>query len=231
MTFDGVEIKIEKKNIKNIHLVVYPPDGRVRCSVPFYLPENELITFLSSRIVWIKSKQKEIVEKHKKNTREFISGETHYLFGKPFILEIITSRETPKIEIDTTTLKMTVSPSMQKAQRAGFLFNFYKPELHLRISSMIEKWLSTMKEDKASVTWSIDTMRRQWGKCFPYKRNIVLNLMLARVPLQCVEYVLVHELVHLKIHGHGKDFKAAMDYYLPDWRSRKKVLNSFPSLL
>ena len=231
MIIDGIEIKIEKKKIKNIHLAVYPPDGRVRCSVPFFLPEEKIISFLSSKLSWIKLKRKEIISKAEKNSRNFESGETHYLFGKPLQLTVTLTRDTPKIEVRDNLLDMWVFPNMQRDQRAGFLFNFYRKEMMPRIEILMEKWRPVMGEDSRPVVWKIDTMRRQWGKCYPLKRNIVLNLMLARTPIECLEYVVVHELLHLKIHGHGKDFKLAMTKLLPDWRKRKALLNSFPSLL
>lgn len=231
MTIDGIEIKLERKNIKNIHLTVYPPDGRVRCSVPFYLPEEKVISFLSSRLSWIKEKQKDLIEKSRIQIREFQTGEIHYLFGKPYNLEIISTKDVAKIELSEDKIQMWVFSHMHKAERAGFLFKFYQQQLKPKIEELMKKWLGIMREDIRPVEWSVETMRRQWGKCYPLRRRIVLNLMLARTPLVSLEYVIVHELVHLKIHGHGKDFKAEMNRFLPDWRHRKRLLNSFPSIL
>lgn len=228
---EDIEIKIEKKRIKNIHLAVYPPDGRVRCSVPFQIGSSEIESFLKSRVNWIKEKRQDVIDKAGSSIRNFETGETHYLFGKPYFLKILPTREMSRVEIKESTMEMHIYPGMKKGERAGFLLGYYKRRLERKIEEMAGIWLERMGEKQKPLIMEVESMKRQWGKCYPFKRRILLNLMLARVPLVCVEYVLVHELVHLKVHGHGRDFKAKMDEYLPDWRIRKKLLNSFPSLI
>lgn len=224
------EIEINRKKIKNIHLAVLPPTAKVRISVPWHYSDKATREYLESKLPWIREAVKKIKATVSKNYREFVSGEIHNLFGKDYTLQIIHSKETPSITITSNEVIMKCYPKMDKNERAAFLFNFYKNELTKQLEPLLVKWLNRMKEDGLKVEYGIDNMPRQWGKCYPMRRKIVFNLFLARVPLECIEYVVVHELNHLKIHGHGKDFKSRMDYFLPDWKIRRKSLNDFPSL-
>lgn len=224
------EVEVERKNIKNLHLSVYPPDGRVHLSAPAHLSDWDISTFLFSKLAWIRKQRESVLTQHRQDAREFVTGESHYLFGERYLLELKEADGKPKVKVTNGGIDMLVTPGMTKAERSALLYTYYRRLLLVELNEMIERWRPVMDESGVPIYWSVDMLLRKWGQCFKKERRIVFSLLLARVPRRCIEYVVVHELAHLKVHPHNDDFHALLDRYLPDWRSRKQELDNFIAL-
>lgn len=225
MKVGDIDIQVERKDIKNTHLSVFPPDARVHISAPKYLSDYDILSYAVSKMGWIRKQRALILAQARQTQREYVSGENHYLFGTRYILNVKEKAGRPAIELNNVNMNMCVKPGSDEEKRQALLRSFYKIQLQEQLHIFINKWLPLMEEDK--VEWSIRAMKTKWGSCCPEKRKILFNLELARVPLNCIEYVVVHELVHLKERHHDKKFKALMTLYLPEWEKTKKELNEF----
>lgn len=229
MELNGIEIAVERKNIKNLHLAVYPPDAHVHVSSPKYLDDNDIRSFIISKWDWIEEKRKEVLEQARQTERNYVSGETYYHLGQRYRLLV---EEKPRcahtINKQGDWLVMTVQPETTTEHRAEVLREWQRGELKALLSELVAEWSDKMEE--ADVTWEVKLMRSQWGSCINKKRHLIFNLELARVPRSCIEYVVVHELVHLRATNHNKVFEAILTHYLPQWRKARKELNDFIAL-
>lgn len=229
MKLNGIEIAVERKEIKNLHLAVYPPDAHVHVSSPKYLDDNDIRSFVVSKWDWIVEKRKEVLEQARQTERNYISGETYYHLGQRFRLRV---EEKPRCAHTITKqgdwLVMTVQPETTTEHRAEVLREWQRSELKALLSDMVMEWSNQMGE--SNVTWEVKQMRSQWGSCMGKKRHLIFNLELARVPRSCIEYVVAHEMTHLKVTNHNKMFEAILTHYLPQWRMRRKELNDFIAL-
>lgn len=228
MIVSNIDIAVEYKKIKNIHLAVYPPDGRVHVSAPDYITEDDLRAYLLSKTSWILQQQKEILEQERETRREYVSGENHYLFGKRYILRVKEEDAPPRVEKTQKYLNLYIRPGALREKRQEVLHEYYRQKLHEKLDELFPKWKEIMKED--NFTWKILAMKTQWGSCMEKKREIRMNLALARVPVECIEYVIVHEMAHLKVRLHNKMFETLLTTYMPSWRKLKQQLNSFVSV-
>lgn len=225
------EIDVEYKSIKNIHLTVYPPDGRMRISVPEHMSEGEVSLLLYSRLDWLREKAASVNTQERQTDREFVTGENHYLFGERYLLKVIQHKFLPpNIKVGTKLMEMYVRPGTTLADKQELMFAFYRFNLRKELKKLIAKWAAKMGEDQKSFSYSIVLMQKQWGSCSTVKRKIIFNLLLARVPIRCVEYIVVHELIHLKVHQHNQAFTVHLKNTMPDWKARKKELDEFPAL-
>lgn len=229
MKLNGIEIAVERKDIKNLHLAVYPLDAHVHVSSPKYLDDNDIRSFVVSKWDWIEEKRKEVLEQARQTKRNYISGETYYHLGQRYRLRV---EEQPRCAHTITKqgnwLVMTVHPKTSIEHRAEVLREWQRSELKALLSDMVAEWSNQMGE--TNVTWEVKQMRSQWGSCIGKKRHLIFNLELARVPRSCIEYVVVHELVHLRVTNHSKVFEAILTHFLPQWRQRRKELNHFIAL-
>ncbi len=224
------EIEVEHKRIKNIHLSVYPPDGRVHISVPDYMKDDEVSVYLYTKLPWIRKQREAVLAQERQDEREYVSGESHYLKGRRYLLKVIPSTERAHIVKKVKYLEMYVRSDATTERRKTLMEEFYRAELCSVLESFVVKWSEAMSEHPSTFAWSILHMQKQWGSCITSARKIQFNLLLARLPLRCIEYIVVHEMVHLKNHHHNKDFIAMLDKYLPDWQLRKKELDEFIAL-
>lgn len=225
MKVGDIEIQVERKDIKNTHLSVFPPDARVHISAPKYLTDYDILSYAVSKIDWITKQREIILAQNRQTRREYVSGENHYLFGTRYILNVKEEDVRPSITINNVNMNMVIRPGSDKTKKRELLRKFYKAELQTQINTFVNKWLIILEEE--TVDCSIRTMKTKWGSCKPDDRKIFFNLELARVPLNCIEYVVVHELMHLKERHHDKHFQSLMTEYLPDWQKTKKQLNDF----
>ena len=224
------EIEVERKEIKNIHLAVYPPDGRVHVSIPISMKEDDLNMFLYSKLSWIRQKYEEVINQDRQAVRDFVTGESHFLFGRRYLLKVLPTTGKAHIEKKMKYLEMYVRLDATKVHKQEVMDEFYRTEICAVLDSLMNKWIKNMEEDSQPINWSVLLMKRQWGSCITEERKIQFNLLLARVPLRCVEYIVVHEMVHLKVHEHNNDFTLLLSKYLPDWAMRKKELDQFVAL-
>lgn len=221
----GITIDIQKKSIKNMHLAVLPPDGKVRVSAPMYLSDESIAMFVRTKLGWIKKQQEKFALQLRQSEREFISGETLYVFGKQFFLRVMYSYKGNSLVLNGNEAVLTVRKESTARQREAFVNEWYRDLLKEKISIYLPKWeqITGLYCD----SWQTKYMTTRWGTCNTNTRKIWFNLQLAKKPIECLEYVILHELAHLKVKNHGKDFIAILDMYMPYWRETKKLLNDF----
>jgi len=226
MRIDDIDIEVEFKHIKNTHLAVYPPDGRVHVSAPDYLTEDDVRSYVVSKWDWILKQRREIVATARQTPREYVSGESYYHFGQRFRLRVVEQpRCAHSITKQGNLLIMTVQPGTTTENRALVMREWQRAELKTLLTDMVASWAAKVNEE--NVTWEVKQMSTQWGSCIEKKRHLIFNLELARVPKGCIEYVVVHELTHLKVKNHNKLFSAFMTQRLPRWQERRTELNNF----
>ena len=229
ITIQNIAVEVERKMIRNMHLSVYPPDGRVHLSMPLFLTEADARSFLLKKWQWICRNRDKVLSQARQTQREYISGESHYLFGTRYMLlvEHITSGAN-SIDIQGNKLIMRCRPTATRDNRKAQLHEWYRAHLRTMLTNMVDKWTEQLGE--AKVEWTIKQMRTEWGSCIARKRHLVFNLDLARVPVDCVEYIVVHELTHLAVQNHGPAFQALMTQRLPNWKTTRQQLNDFIAL-
>lgn len=223
MIIDGIDIQVEYKPIKNTHLAVYPPDGRVHVSAPDYLTEDDVRSYVVSKWDWIIRQRTVIAETPRQTERQFVSGESHYLFGTRYYLKVeeISSGQS-EIVIQGTKMMMRLN---KVSNRRALMQDFYRTKLKNFLEEVISKWMVLLSI--SNFTWQIKMMKTQWGSCTKKSRILLFNLELARVPKECIEYVVVHELTHLTVPSHNRVFETLMTERLPRWREIRKQLGDF----
>ena len=220
-----IEVQLIKKNIKNLYLSVLPPDGRVRISAPAKMDDEAIRLFVVSRLPWIKKQRAKFQNQKRQPEREFVSGESHYLWGERYLLNVIyTNKRKQGVEVrNKTYLDLFVRENSDKEQRQKVMREWYRRELKAIIPSVIQKWEPVMGVKVQD--WGVKLMKTKWGSCNTAARRIWLNLELAKKNPACLEYIVVHEMVHLLERLHNEHFLAYMDEFLPNWRSIKAELN------
>lgn len=226
MNIDGLEIELESKPIKNMHLSVYPPDGRVHLSIPDYLSEADARSYVISKWEWIRKQQDEIAAQARQTTREYVSGENHYFFGVRYRLKVInTTSGANGIDVSGNLMTMRVRTGSTLERRAELMTEWYREQLKTFLGPLVDRWTSKLEEP--NVSWQVKEMKTMWGSCGVKRRSLLFNLELARVPKECIEYVVVHELTHLRVQNHSKVFEALLTQRLPNWRNLRMQLNDF----
>ncbi|MDD3632099.1 MAG: SprT family zinc-dependent metalloprotease [Atribacterota bacterium] len=222
----GIEIEVKKKNIKNMHLSVLPPDGKVRISAPLRIKDEAIRLFAITKIGWIRKQITKFENQPRQTEREYIGGESHYVWGRRYRLEInYYNHGRNNVEIRGNRLILTVREVSSKEQREMLMTEWYRKLVKEKALELIGKWGKIIGVKAQSV--QVRNMLTRWGSCNVRKVRICVNLQLAKKPVECLEYVVVHELVHLLEKGHNSIFVGYMDEYLPDWRIRKNILNGF----
>lgn len=224
MKIRGVEVLVLQKKIKNLHLNVLPPNGMVRVSVPLGMSEDAIHTFLATRLLWIKKQQAKFKGQERQTSRKYLGGESHYFLGKRYRLEVVYIDDKSKVEIkNKKKIVLSIRPGSDTKKREQVLQNWYRNELRQVLDPLIKKW-----QEKIGVQvdfWGIKRMKTKWGSCNEKAKRILLNLELIKKPKSCIEYVVVHELVHILERTHSDKFVRLMDEYLPKWRDEKDELN------
>lgn len=227
LTVSGIDVQVVRKPIKNLHLGVYPPDGRVRVSAPMHLSDDNVRLAIISKLGWIRKKQAHFTAQPRQSRREMVSGETHFVFGRRYRLDVVERVGRHEVEIKNNSwLTLYVNPGTTRENRAKALDDWYRALLKERVPPLIEKWQPVMGVDVAE--WRVRKMKTRWGTCNIGARRIWLNLELAKKPPECLQYIVVHEMVHLLERYHNDNFRAHMDRFLPQWRLHRDVLNSSP---
>ena len=219
----GLDINIERKDIKNLHIGVYPPNGRVRVAAPLHIDDEAVRLAVITRLSWLKRQIKSFQEQRRESKREMLSGESHYFLGKRYLLDVLYDSQKHYVVLQHSKIELHIRPNTTTENRYKLLQEWYRKELNKIVSKLIEKW-----EKRINVklnNWQIKRMRTKWGSCNIEKKSILINLHLARVSVECIEYIIVHEMVHLLERHHNDNFKMYMDRFLPEWRERKDTLN------
>lgn len=214
------------KDIKNVHLSVYPPDGRVRISAPSRMKLDTIRVFALSKLTWIKQQQKKLREQERETPREFIQRESHYVWGKRYLLVVKEADEAPLIELTPSRMLLRVRPETDETKRQEIVDAWYRDQLKRAVVPLLARW-----EPRIGVTVNqvfVQRMRTKWGSCNPRSGNIRLNTDLAKKPRECLEYIVVHEMVHLLEPTHNARFVALMDQFMPKWQHHRQTLNKLP---
>jgi hypothetical protein len=223
----GLPVQIVRKQIRNLHLGVYPPNGRVRVAVPARVTDQAVRLAVISRLGWIKRQRARFEEQPRQARREMVSGESHYYLGRRYRLRVVfrpgRAHVAPR---GRTMLEVQVPKGAGPEQRERVLLRWYRSRLRDLIPPLLEKWTRTLGVSVPA--WRIKRMKTRWGSCSAESRRIWVNLELAKKPAQCLEYIVVHELCHLFERRHTDRFTALMDEHLPRWRSYRQELNSTP---
>lgn len=223
-SISGLEIDVLRKNVKNLNLRVYPSDQKIRVSVPRFTPENAVIRFVEEKIPWIKKHLSRQTRKSQKPTLKFITRETHPVWGNMAELNIQERNKPPAVTFNENgTLFMGVRPGTGTSKKAAVLREWYRAELKKAIPTLIEKWEPRMGVSVKE--FGVKKMKTRWGSCNIRDRRIWLNLELAKKKPALLEYVVVHEMIHLLERLHNQRFYAFMDEFLPNWKSLKNELN------
>lgn len=227
MEISGLQLQLNRKDIKHLHISVLPPDGRIRVSAPEKMTETSIRMAVISRIPWIKKQRRDFENQPRQSEREFVSGECHYLWGKRYRLNVNITVTNNKVKADASgKIQLSVKETATLENKITLLDNFYRSELKSRIETLLPIWQT--KIDVEANSWGVKKMKTKWGSCNISAKRIWLNLELAKKPPECLEYILVHELVHLHERHHNERFKTFMNKHLPDWRERRDLLNNMP---
>ena len=220
---NGISVEIIKKNIKNMHLYVQPPDGKVQVSAPKHLSDESILMFVRTKIGWIRKQQEKFKNQPRQTERQYVSGESFYVLGKQYYLQVEYSYKGNSLVLFGDKAILTVRKGSTPKQRESFVREWYREILKAEIEKYLPKWekITGLYCD----SWQTKYMTTRWGTCNTNSRKIWFNLQLAKKPIECLEYVILHELAHLKIKGHNKEFVALLDKYMPYWRDTRKLLN------
>lgn len=220
-------VDVVRKDIKNLHLAVYPPEGRIRVATPLRIDDEAVRLFVISKIPWIKKHQVNLRSQERQSAREYVSGESHYFNGKRYLLNVIYQESAPKVEIrNKTYIDLYVREGYSQGQCRKVMAEWYRSELKKHIPDMISKWQKIVKVHVNE--WGTKQMRTKWGTCNIPAKRIWLNLELAKKPLHCLEFIVLHEMVHLLERHHNDKFIGYMDKFMPNWRFYKEELNRYP---
>jgi predicted metal-dependent hydrolase len=223
----GLPVQIVRKPIRNLHLGVYPPNGRVRVAVPTRVSDEAVRLAVIGKLGWIKRQRARFAAQPRQTRREMVSGESHYFLGRRYRLRVAYRPGQGRIlERGRTILELQVPPGADLEERERVLLRWYRRRLRELVPPLLNKWQRILGVTLAD--WRIRRMKTKWGTCSVDARRIWLNLELAKKPVQCLEYILAHELCHLLERHHTERFTALMDRHLPQWRSRRQELNSAP---
>jgi predicted metal-dependent hydrolase len=227
LTVGGIRVSVVRKEIKNLHLGVYPPDGRVRVAVPLTVSDAAVRAAVIGKLRWIHRQQAAFVAQERQSRREMVSGESHYFLGRRYRLSVVTTYEASGVVLrNRAFMELRVRPELTAEQREREFQRWYRQSLRELAAPLMAKW-----QDALGVTvhdWGIKKMKTRWGSCNARARRVWLNLELAKKPPECLEYLIVHELVHLLVRHHDERFHALMDRHLPKWRAIRKTLNAAP---
>lgn len=219
----GITVKVVRKSIKNLHIGVYPPDGMVRVAAPSRMSMEAIRLALTGKLGWIKKHQTKCVAQVRQPPREFITGENHFFMGQRYELVILPHNGRPRIELRHSFIEMYLPSDSSITYREALLYHWYRQQMKKQIPELLDKWqqIIGVHIDECG----IKRMKTKWGTCNIKARRIWLNLELIKKPVHCIEYIIVHELVHLLERLHNDRFKGLMDMYLPAWRQYKAELN------
>jgi predicted metal-dependent hydrolase len=221
-----VSIEVTRKDIKNVHLSVYPPDGRVTLAAPLATRLELARAYAISKLGWIRDQQKKLVGQAREAPRKFITRESHYLWGRRHLMHVEYCDAKPSVALDHKRIVLKVRTGSDEAKRAKVIHDWHKELLHEAVPPLIRKW-----ESKLGVkvqAYFLQRMKTKWGGCNHRAGRIRLNTELVKKPKDLLEYVIVHEMAHLLDSKHSKQFQAILDKHYPSWRDARKELNDLP---
>jgi len=221
-----IAVDVVFKDIKNIHLSVYPPDGKVRIAAPSRMDLDTLRIFAVSKLAWIKQQQRKLREQARETPREFLDRESHFLWGTRYLLKVIEADAAPTVALTPGALVLRVRSGTSEDKRQAIIAAWYRRQLKEAATELIARWEAILGVRAGRVF--VQRMKTRWGSCNPDSRTIRLNSELAKKPVQCLEYIVAHELTHLLERHHNARFKTLLDNNMPQWAQYRDLLNSLP---
>jgi len=227
LTISGITVEVVRKAIKNLHLGVYPPNGRVRVAAPEAMGDEAIRLAVIGKLGWIKKRQTGFAEQERQSLREYVTGETHYYRGKRYRIKVVYQNGPALVSISRlSTINLYVQVGSDTAQRERLLYDWYRCRLKEMVPELLEKWERIIGVEAAA--WDVKRMKTKWGTCNVEARRIWLNLELVKKPVHCLEYIIAHELVHLLERNHNDRFTALMGQFMPLWSQYREELNRGP---
>lgn len=222
----GIAVDVVLKDIKNVHLSVYPPTGKVRISAPKRMSLDTIRVFAISKLGWIKQQQKKLRGQERETLREYLNRESHYVWGKRYLLKVVEEHGPPRVELNHSKMILRVAPGADHDARHATVARWYREQIRGAMPDLIAEWEPVIGVTVKQVF--VRKMKTKWGSCNPATRTIRLNTDLVKKPRECLEYIFVHEMVHLLEPTHNASFVALMEHLMPQWRSRRAQLNQLP---
>jgi predicted metal-dependent hydrolase len=222
----NLAVDVVQKDIKNVHLSVHPPNGRVRIAAPLRMSMNTIRVFAISKLDWIKEQQRKLREQEREPVREYLDRESHYVWGKRYLLEVVEADQAPAVELKHNKLLLHVRPGTGDDRRETIVETWYREQVRGEAPDLIAKWEPLM--DVSVTRFFVQRMKTRWGSCNPRTHSIRLNTDLAKKPRECLEYIVVHEMLHLLEPTHNARFVALMDRFMPRWHFHREMLNRLP---
>ncbi|HEU0179597.1 MAG TPA: SprT family zinc-dependent metalloprotease [Blastocatellia bacterium] len=222
----GISVEVVKKDIKNIHLSVYPPAGRVRISAPLRMNFETIRVFAISKLDWIRRQQRKLQEQERETPREYLDRESHYVWGKRYLLKVASNDEAPAVELERNRMLLRVRPGASDEKKQAVVEEWYREQIKQAVPALIAKW-----EPIVGIRvkrFFVQRMKTKWGSCNHNSGSIRLNTELAKKPPECLEYIVVHEMAHLLEPTHNHRFTTLMDWFMPKWRFCRAELNRLP---
>jgi predicted metal-dependent hydrolase len=222
----SVPVEVTHKPIKNLHLSVVPPDGAVRISAPQGMSAHHVRAYAIGKLAWIRRQQARLAAQPRQSPRLVVERESHALWGQRLLLHIEEVNAAPRIEVHPRHLVLFLRPGTTLEKRQSLLAAWYRNELRQEAAGLIDHWQQRLGVQMNRLF--IQAMSRQWGSCNPATGNIRLNTQLAQKPRACLDYIVLHELAHLRVPTHGEAFRRLLDQHLADWPERRRMLNDLP---
>ena len=226
IAFGDITADVVLKDIKHIHLSVYPPNGRVRIAAPSRMRLDTIRVFAISKLDWIKQQQQKLQDQERETPREYLDRESHYVWGKRYLLKAIEGNAAPSVVLQHSRLLLRVRPGTDAKKKRAIVEAWYRQQLKKAVPPLIAKWepLVGAKVER----FFVQRMKTKWGSCNHRARTLRLNTELAKKPRECLEYIVVHEMTHVLEPTHNARFVALMDQCMPQWRFYRDQLNRLP---
>jgi hypothetical protein len=227
ITVSGIAVEVVRKDIKNLHLGVYPPNGRVRVAAPLVVSDEAVRLAVIDKLSWIRRQKARFAEQPRQSEREMVNGESHYFMGRRYRLRVHEQDAPARVALrGIASLDLFVRPGSSTEQREAVLLRWHREQLKALVPPLLDKWQPVLGVQVAA--WGVKRMKTKWGSCNVDARRVWFNLELAKKPPQCLEYIVVHELVHLLERHHNERFTGLMDGFMPQWRQYREMLKKSP---
>ncbi len=221
-----IAVDVVLKDIKNIHLSVNPPTGRVRISAPSRMSLDTIRVFAISKLDWIRQQQRKLREQERETPREYLDRESHYVWGKRYLLKVIEWDEAPAVELKHRQIHLRVRPRSSDEKKQAIVEEWYRMQIKQTVPKLIAKWEPLLRVKVAR--FFVQKMKTKWGSCSPEAKSIRLNTDLAKKPPECLEYIVAHEMIHLLEPTHNSRFMTLMEQFMPNGRFYRAELNRLP---
>lgn len=221
-----ISIAVTRKDIKNVHLSVHPPDGRVTLAAPTSTRLEVARAYVISRLLWIRAQQKKLACQAREAPRQFVERESHYVWGRRYLMTVDYRDAKPGVTLSNRRITLVVRPGSSADRRAKVMHEWHRSLLHAAVPPLIQKWEQKLKVSVSG--YFLQRMKTRWGSCNHAEGNIRLNTELVKKPRDLLEYVVVHEMAHLIEPTHNERFTAILDTHYPGWREARAELNALP---